>query len=95
MHSRFALAAPVALAAALTLSACGGMGDKTAMYEEFESTCKTSFTAEGGPAEMAEPFCECSTAKVKEQDLGPMDMFDEEKMTSIGEACAQEVLSNM
>ncbi|MAY19743.1 MAG: hypothetical protein CL955_03910 [Erythrobacteraceae bacterium] len=97
MHTTFARRAPLVLVAALALplAACGGMVDKEGMYEEFAASCKTSFEAEGGPPEMTEPFCECSTNKVREQDLGPMDMLDEEKMTSIGEACAQEVLANM
>ncbi|MCK0128054.1 hypothetical protein [Erythrobacter sp. F6033] len=83
------------LGGAATLSACGGLMDNEAMYQEFASTCTTSFTAEGGPAEMAKPFCDCSTAKVREQELGPMDFLDEEKMTAIGEECGQEVADTM
>ena len=97
MHTTFARRAPLALIAALALplAACGDMIDKEGMYEEFAASCKTSFEAEGGPPEMTEPFCECSTNKVREQDLGPMDMLDQEKMESIGEACANEVMASM
>ncbi len=88
-----ALALPALITGGLLLSACGGMVDNEQMYEEFAKTCKTSFVAEGGPAEMTEPFCTCSTDKVREQELGPTDMFDQEKMTAIGEDCMNEVLA--
>ncbi len=90
---------PAALTALITgavaLTACGDMVDKEQMYEQFSSTCQSSFTAEGGPAEMAEPFCTCSTEKAREADLGPMDMLDEEKMTALAEECANELISEM
>ena len=86
-------AMPVALAAALTLGACGSV-DNEAMYAEFEKTCKTSFVDEGGPAEMAAPFCECSTQKVREQELGPLELMDQQKMTEVAEACAGELMPN-
>ena len=68
----------------LLASGCGGAADNPGMVEEFAKQCKVSFVEEGGPAELADPFCDCSTRKVEEQDLGPMDMFDREKMESIG-----------
>ncbi len=88
-----AFALPALMTGGLLLSACGSM-DKEPMYAEFEKTCKSSFVSEGGPAEMAQPFCDCSLEKVKEQDMGPMDMLDQEKMTALGEACANEVLAD-
>ncbi len=89
-----AFALPVVLTGGLLLSACGAM-DKEAMYEEFGKACTSSFVSEGGPAEMAQPFCDCSLEKVKEQDLDQMDMLDQEKMTALGEACAEEIFTEI
>ncbi|MEP0190704.1 MAG: hypothetical protein ABJP70_08780 [Erythrobacter sp.] len=79
---------------ALALGACGEVADNPEMLEEFAKTCRSSFVEEGGPAEMADGFCDCSLDKVKEQELGPMDMFDQEKMTTIGEDCAKELIAS-
>ena len=73
------------------LSGCGGAADNPQMVEEFSKQCKESLVAEVGSAELADQVCDYSTRKVKEQDLGPMDMLDREKMESIGAECAQEV----
>ena len=87
---------------ALALGACGEVADNPEMLEEvavnpemleeFAKTCRSSFVEEGGPAELADGFCDCSLDKMKEQELGPMDMFDQEKMTTIGKDCAKEII---
>ena len=59
------------LASTIALGACSGMIDNEQMYEQFAETCESSFTEEGGPAELAKPFCECSADKAREQELGP------------------------
>lgn len=82
-----------AIVGALALSGCGDLVDKEQMYTQFAETCQSQFTAEGGPAELAKPFCECSTDKAREQDLGPMDMLDEEKMTALATECADTLMS--
>ena len=78
---------------ALALSGCGDLVDKEQMYTQFAETCETQFTSEGGPAELAKPFCECSANEARAQDIGPMDMLDEETMTAIAETCADTLLS--
>lgn len=78
---------------ALALGGCGEVADNPEMLEEFSKTCRSTFVEEGGPANMADGFCDCSLEKVKEQELGPMDMFDQEKMTKIGEDCAKEMIA--
>lgn len=90
-----AVALPVALAGGLMLSACGGGVEKDAMLESFAAECASSFASEGGPAELAGPFCDCSVAQIKEQDLGPMDLINQEKMTAIGESCMRDVMATM
>lgn len=83
------------IGAGLTLAACGGSdAANEAIYEEFAKSCSTSFTSEGGPAEMAGPFCECSTAEVRAQELGPLDMVNQEKMMAIGEKCMTQVMED-
>jgi len=80
---------------ALALTACGDMIDKEQLYEEFASTCSSEVVEQGLPAEVADQICECSANKAREQELGPMDMLDQEKMTAIGEECAAEALELM
>ena len=87
-------ALPALIGSGLTLAACGGAGSNEAIYEEFAKSCATSFSEEGGPAEMAEPFCDCSTAEVRAQELGPLDMINQEKMMAIGEKCMTDVLAD-
>lgn len=76
------------LASAIALGACSGMIDNEQMYEQFAETCESSFVEEGGPAEMAKPFCECSADKAREQELGPLDMLNQEKMEALAMECA-------
>ncbi len=79
-------------AAALLLGACEGMIDNEQMYQQFAETCESQFTSEGGPAELAKPFCECSADKAREQELGPMDMLDQEKMEALATECANTLM---
>ncbi len=84
MQFRSLIMAPASL---VLLTACdGGIGHEQ-VAAEFEKSCLAEFGKQGGPAHLTEPFCECSTNKVKEQKLGAMDMFDTEKMEAIGEEC--------
>ena len=87
-----AIALPVALTGGLLLAACGDTIDNEQVYAKFESDCAPTFTEQGGPANLAEPFCDCSIAEVRERELGPMDLIDAETMTGIGEQCMAEVL---
>lgn len=83
--------AGTSIAGALTLGGCGDMVDKEQMYAEFDSSCQSSFVTAGGPADLAEPYCECSTNKVRERDYGPMDMLDMEKMDEVANECVAEL----
>lgn len=83
------------LPATALLASCGNIADDKEMIAAFGDSCKQGFVSEGGPEELAQPFCDCSLAKAQEQELGPMDMLDQEKMTAIGEQCAEEMLSGM
>lgn len=79
---------------ALALGGCGNVADSPEMLEKFAEECKSGFVSEGGPAEMADGFCDCSIEKVKEQELGMTDLFDQEKMKAIGLECAEELLAS-
>ncbi|MXO90587.1 hypothetical protein [Pontixanthobacter aquaemixtae] len=85
-------ATPV-LAGAALLAACGSVADDDAAMKVFSDTCMKEFTEAGGPAAMAEGFCECSSKAVADQGLTAADMLDQEKMTAIGETCAKEMMA--
>ena len=44
---------------------------------------------------MAEPYCNCALEGVKEEDLGPIEMMDEETIMPIAMECAQKTLQDM
>ena len=79
-------------AGGLVLSGCGDAISSEALAEEFAKTCATEFTGQGGPESMAEPFCDCSVEQIKEQELGPLDLVNQETMTKIGEDCMLSVM---
>ncbi len=104
--SQTPLALPTALSAAILLAACdtsepvtpvdplpsSAPASSSPMLEGFAAECQTTFVQEGGEAELAEPFCECSQARIEEQGLGPLDLINQEKMMAIGQACMNTVL---
>ncbi len=90
------IAAAALATGSLALAACGGMGSGSEeMYDEFLSSCQSSFTQSGGPANMAEPYCNCALDEVKEQDLGPLEMMDEETIMPIAEECAKKTMEDL
>ncbi|MEM8725379.1 MAG: hypothetical protein AAGE86_07645 [Pseudomonadota bacterium] len=104
--SQTRLALPVALSAAILLTACdtsdpitpvdplpsSAPATSSPMLEGFAAECQMTFVQEGGEAELAEPFCECSQARIEEQGLGPLDLINPDTMLPIGEACMNTVL---
>lgn len=88
-----AFAAASLTAGALVLAGCGDMLSTEQLIDEdeFLDSCKSSFTAEGGPADLAQPYCDCTWAEVKEQNLSPTDLFDEDKIMEIALQCAGQV----
>ncbi len=104
--SQTPLALPVALSAAIMLAGCdtsdpitpvdplssSAPASSSPMLEGFAAECQTTFLQEGGAAELAEPFCECSQARIEEQGLGPLDLINPDTMLPIGEACMNTVL---
>ncbi|MEO9462718.1 MAG: hypothetical protein ABJ242_08285 [Marinomonas sp.] len=86
-------ALPTLIGAGLTLAACGGAGNNEAIYEEFAKSCASSFATEGGSGEMAKAICDCTADEMRAQEMGPLDMIDQEKTTAIGEKCAAEFMS--
>ena len=89
-------ALPTLIGAGLTLAACGGSGAANeAFYQEFAKSCSSSLTSEGVPAEMAKPICDCSTEEVRAQELGPLDLVNEEKMSAIAEECMNQTIPGM
>ena len=79
-------------ASGLALSGCGDAVSTEELAKQFAATCVTSFTEEGGPASMAQPFCDCSVEEIKEQELGPLDLINQETMEAIGEECMISVM---
>ena len=94
------------VAAALLLSACDS-GDSITpadpplpsspaeapdLLDGFAEVCQATFVEQGGAAELAEEFCDCSNSRIVDQDLGPADLVNEETMNAIGAACMDEVL---
>ncbi|WP_298467271.1 hypothetical protein [uncultured Erythrobacter sp.] len=104
--SQTPIALPTALSAALLLTACdtsdpitpvdplpsSAPASSSPMLEGFAAECQTTFLQEGGAEELAEPFCECSAARIEEQGLGPLDLINPDTMLPIGEACMNTVL---
>lgn len=81
--------------ACVLLASCGNIADSEEMMTAFADSCKQGVMDQGIPEALADTTCECSAGKVKEQELGPMDMLDEEKMMGIGEECAAEAMAEM
>lgn len=80
------------VAAALALSACG-MVDSEAMIAEIDEQCRASFM--DGSEDNGQIFCDCQSAKMRESDMGPLDLMDEEKMRAISDECGEEVMNAM
>lgn len=81
--------------ACVLLASCGNIADSEEMMTAFADSCKQGMAGQDIPEALAEKTCECSAGKVKEQELGPMDMLDEDKMMAIGEECAAEIIAGM
>lgn len=104
--SQTPFALPTVLSIAILLAACdtsdpitpvdplpsSAPATSSPMLEGFAAECQTTFVQQGGEAELAEPFCACSQARIEEQGFGPLDLINEEKMTAVGEACMNSVL---
>lgn len=75
------------------LTGCGDAGaGNEQLVGEFKQSCLTNFVEKGGPADLAEPLCECSANKVRQQKLGMLDMLDKAKMEEIGQECLSGIL---
>ncbi len=81
--------------ACVLLASCGNIADSEEMMTAFADSCKQGVMDQGIPEALADKTCEGSAGKVKEQELGPMDMLDEDKMMAIGEECAAEIIAGM
>lgn len=92
MHIRFIVAGLLG-GATLALPACGDLVDQDTVLAEFDQECRAQFA--GGSEDNGEVFCGCSTRKMKEQDFGPFDLMDEEKMRAISDECGAEVMRAM
>ena len=93
MHMRTTLAAMGLAAGSLALGGCDALVDKDSWHAEIDEQCRAGFAA--GSEDNAQVFCDCQDAKIREADLGPMDMMDEQVMRDISDACGEEVMNAM
>jgi hypothetical protein len=77
----------------VALAGCDDVGATEEFHARIDAECRQDFA--GGSEDNGEIFCDCRDAAIRERNMGPFDMMDEQLMRDISDECSERVMEAM